>query len=418
MAWYTEYFRDDTRSLAQIYAEYPYLSALLSSDPKHLDLVRSRFINYRKAREADQQQRMFVENLPYHVVLDPSNVCNLACPLCVQATDPNGRVRGMIDIDEFSRLLDQVAGYTIRLDLFNWGEPLLHLHFADLVKLAASYSIYTRTSSHFSLRQGISPERLVSSGLRYIVASIDGASDSIYQRYRVNGKLSYVLQNLEALISERQRVGSRFPIIEWQYLVMEHNVDEIGKAREMAKQLGVDVFRYGGARGRMSTKILTDSPTNVRQSHGFLLNPLHPLSEYDEEGHKRRVHEQERCFWLWSKVALHPDGGVSPCWSNWFQEHDYGDWMSKPLSDIWNSEVYQKARYTACHGGKSDGTATVVCDTCASKKSFVPTPDGDQEPLPDPQLVTRLSELMSEAAAPPNSDVLRAIMAESAHQTD
>jgi MoaA/NifB/PqqE/SkfB family radical SAM enzyme len=415
MAWHTEYLRDDTRALAQIEAEYPYLTAVLSARPEDAGLVRERFNNYRQARLAERGQPLVVENLPYHVVLDPSNVCNLACPLCVQATDPHGRARRMIDIEDYARLLDQLAGCVIRLDLFNWGEPLLHPHFADLVELASARSIYTRTSSHFSHKQGVKAERLVESGLRYIVASIDGATNSTFERYRVNGNLSYVLRNLEDLVSARARAGSVYPLIEWQYLVMEHNVDEIAQARDLAKQLGVDVFRYGGARGRMSTKILTDSPTNVGQSQGLLLNPVHPLSEYDENGEKRRVQEKSRCFWLWGKVALHPDGGVSPCWSNWFQEKDYGNWLNGNLQDVWNGEAYQRARHTACHGGQAATDAALVCDTCAFNKSFVPTPDGDQEPLPDLHHLSRVVGMMTEVGLPPSVEIVRALRDEVAH---
>jgi len=414
MAWHTEYLREETRALAQLEAEYPYLTAVLSARPEDAGRVRERLGNYRQARRAEGLRPLVVENLPYHVVLDPSNVCNLACPLCVQATDPQGRARRMIDIEDYARLLDQLSGCVIRLDLFNWDEPLLHPHFADLVAMASARSIYTRTSSHFSHKQGVKAERLVESGLRYIVASVDGATAATFERYRVNGNLSHVLRNLEELVSARARAGSMFPLVEWQYLVMEHNADEIAGARELAKQLGVDVFRYGGARGRMSTKILTDSPTNVRQSRGLLLDASHPLSEYDERGEKRRAEERSRCHWLWGKVALHPDGGVSPCWSNWFQENDYGSWRGGDLRAVWNGPAYRQARHTACHGGRASGEGALVCDTCAFNRSFVPTPDGDREPLPDLEHLSRVAGLLSEAGLPPCAEVVRALTDEAA----
>jgi radical SAM protein with 4Fe4S-binding SPASM domain len=409
MAWNTEYLRESTRALAQLDGEYPYLSALVSSRPADTDTALARLDNYLRARLDERQQPQTVASLPYHVVLDPSNVCNLACPLCVQATDPHGRTRTMIDLKDFARLLGQLNGHVIRLDLFNWGEPLLHPHFSEIVQMAASRSLHTRTSSHFSHKNGIEADRLVASGLRYLVVSVDGATQETYERYRVKGHLEYVLRNLKELVAARERAGSVFPLIEWQYLVMEHNEGEIEGARELASELGVDIFRYGGARGRMSTKVLTDTPTNISQSRDLLLDAAHPLSEYDESGEKRRVEEKRRCNWLWGKVALHPDGGISPCWSSWFQQNDFGNWMSGDLHEIWNGQNYRQARHSACHGGKPDAATNLVCDTCAFNRSFVPTPDGDREPLPDARHLSNVVRLLEEACAPPNMEVVRAL---------
>jgi radical SAM protein with 4Fe4S-binding SPASM domain len=171
----------------------------------------------------------------------------------------------------------------------------------------------------------------------------------------------------------------------------------------------VDIFRYGGARGRMSTKVLTDTPTNISQSRDLLLDAAHPLSEYDESGEKRRAEEKNRCNWLWGKVALHPDGGISPCWSSWFQQNDFGNWMSDDLHEVWNGQNYRQARHTACHGGKPDAATNLVCDTCAFNRSFVPTPDGDREPLPDARHLSNVVRLLEEACAPPNMEVVRAL---------
>jgi hypothetical protein len=249
MSWHTEYLRSATRDRARLEAEHPYLSSLLLSRPADAPQARTRLRNYLAARHDESRRPVEVQSLPYHVVIDPSNVCDLACPLCVQATDPRGRSRRLIDCEHFEALLARLSDHVVRLDLFNWGEPLLHPRFSELVRRAAERSIFTRTSSHFSHRSGIAADALVEAGLAYIVASIDGATQETYGQYRVGGRLDVVLRNLERLVSARERCGATRPLIEWQFLVMRHNEGEIEPCLAMARQIGVDVFRFGGARG-------------------------------------------------------------------------------------------------------------------------------------------------------------------------
>lgn len=407
MAWYTEYLRDETRLRAQLQEEFPYLTALFASKQDDSLLVRNRFRNYLTARHCEQTKPLFVTSFPYHVVLDPCNLCNLRCPLCVQATDNNGRQRQMISRDGFSSLVRDLRDSIIRLDLFNWGEPLLHPELPELVKVASTQSIYTRTSSHLSYPKGVRAESLVDAGLDYLVVSLDGITQKTYERYRVGGDLNAVLQNLEHIIAVRENSGTGRPLIEWQYLVFQHNICELDQARQAAREIGVDIFRYGGARGQMSTKLLTDSATNVHQSGDFLIDPTHPLSEYDMEGNKLRTEETKRCKWLWGKIALNPDGGVSPCWSSWFKSFDFGSWNTNKLAEIWNSQTYQQARFTATHGGGADGA--LICDSCAFHKSFVPPPDQDSEPIPNHESIRGLIGRAVEAGIRPSVEVVRAI---------
>jgi hypothetical protein len=109
-------------------------------------------------------------------------------------------------------------------------------------------------------------------------------------------------------------------------------------------------------------------------------------------------------------VALHPDGGVSPCWSNWFAAKDYGNWLRDDLAHLWRGETFQRARSTARHGGDAEGE--LVCDRCSHFKSFVPVPDRDDEPLPDLEQVDRVASLLAIAGASPAREVVQALRGE------
>lgn len=405
MSWHTEYLRPDQAALARIDGEWPYLSSLLRVPHAQASLAAARLANYLEARRAESTMEISLRSSPYHLVLDPSNVCNLACPLCVQATDPRGRPRRKVPLDQVEELLEQQSTTLIRLDLFNWGEPLLHPHFAQIVKTAAFHGIATRTSSNLSLST-LDADDIVRSGLDYLVASVDGTSQETYGRYRVHGQLERVLANLAALVEARERAGRRTPIIEWQYLVLRHNRDEIASAREAAARIGVDVFRFGGARGAMGGKIHGDSASNVRASGDWLLPPEDPLSEYDPRGEKVRTHERERCWWLWGKAALHPDGGIAPCWSSWFERDDLGSWFDGGFDAAWSGAAYAASRRAAA--GTEPGGRT-VCEICARHRSFVPTPDGDRERSFTVEDLERVANALTEAGLAPASATREAL---------
>jgi radical SAM protein with 4Fe4S-binding SPASM domain len=404
MSWFTEYLRKETQQLAEIDRDFPYLATLLTANEKDRLLVEKRLENYCRAREQERLQPSIAWALPYHVVIDPSTICNLRCPLCVQSTAPKGRPRTVLQPKAFDAVLDQIKENAIRLDLFSWGEPLLNPGLCKIVRKASGVSLYTRTSTHFSHSTGVVPLEMVESGLSYIVASIDGASQSTYEKYRIGGDLKIVLRNLEQLVKARDASGSSL-LIEWQYLVMKHNVDEIEDARRTAESIGVDLFRFGGARGVMDKKLLLPSAETVGFSADYLLPSDHPLSEYDATGAKKRDFETSRCYWLWGKIALNPDGGVSPCWSSWFKKHDIGNWGQQTIAEVWNSQGYMNARLAAMSGGKRDGET--VCERCAFHRNFVFTPDGEGEPtLNDANLMTILSRLRA-AGKTPSEQIVR-----------
>jgi hypothetical protein len=407
MSWHTEILNRGLSAYLKAEREQPYLLSLLlhaaSLAPRALDRAH----NYCVARAAEVRREARVEHAPYHVVLDPSDLCNLRCPLCVHVTEPKGRRRRLLAPASARQILDSLGTLAIRLDLFNWGEPLLNPHFATIVEQASRIGLYTRTSSHFSHDPVIDWDRIVASGLRYIVASVDGVTQAVYGRYRVGGVIAAVERNLVALHAAKARAGSIWPVVEWQFLVFRHNVAELAAARERAAQLGADVFRYGGARAEMGSKAMIDSAAGVARSAPYLLEPDHPLSEYDGDGAKRRAAERAHCRWLWGKVAVHADGGISPCWNGWRASHDFGGADDDPLI-LWQGDRFARARRTAEAGGKRGGA--LLCERCAHHRSFVPPPDDDTEPLLHGEpLRTLAAAIEAETGHRPAASVVEAV---------
>ena len=144
--------------------------------------------------------------------------------------------------DCFSQLLKLHGAHAIGVYFCNYGEPLLNLNTPKLIRQAKQYLLGTALSTSLSVVR-FDAEAYVESGLDFMVASIDGATQPVYQQFRRNGNLELVFGNLRKLAEAKRRLRKRTPVVSWNFLAFEHNQHEIPLAERMARELGVDQFR-------------------------------------------------------------------------------------------------------------------------------------------------------------------------------
>jgi pyruvate-formate lyase-activating enzyme len=206
---------------------------------KILNLVLARY--HFQARSASVLSR------PYGLVIDPSNMCQLACPGCVHSTrNEELKVfdwpKGTLSEDRLSALLKLYGPHAIGVYFCNYGEPLLNLNTPKLIRLAKTYLMGTALSTSLSVSR-LDAEAYVESGLDFMVLSIDGATQPVYEQFRRNGDLELVFTNVRKLVNAKRKLGKRTPVLSWNFLAFEHNAHEIPLASRMARQLGVNHFR-------------------------------------------------------------------------------------------------------------------------------------------------------------------------------
>ena len=183
---------------------------------------------------------------PFGLVVDPVNNCNLACPGCVHSARSRqfGLFQwesGLLSPDRFASLLSRYGPYAIEIMLCNYGEPLLNPNTPSFIRLARTWLLRTGLSTNLTAKR-FDAAAYVASGLDFMTVSLDGATQSVYERYRKNGDLELAFRNLRSLIAARSAAGKRTPIVSWQFLAFEHNAHEIEAAIAIARELGVDQF--------------------------------------------------------------------------------------------------------------------------------------------------------------------------------
>ncbi len=297
--------------------------------------------------------------MPVKYFIDPINVCNLRCPLCPTGLGVQARPPGRMAPADLRRVIDEVAPYAYRVELYNWGEPLLHPDIFEMIEYASRQRISVSLSSNLNhLDMGMA-QRLVESGLAQLVVSIDGATQASYSTYRRRGQLDRVLGNLQLLLDTRRKLKSRKPFIIWRMLIGKHNESEIETVRAMAHRMGVDAFATG--------VLFVDTHNREQVEQWLPSDPKH--TPYDiRHGH---LENTWNCHDLWDSMVINWDGGVAPCCWLHDPQFDFGNVTQHKVRELWNQPSYVSARRIVGHGKKGPDDTATICHRCRGHPHYM-----------------------------------------------
>jgi MoaA/NifB/PqqE/SkfB family radical SAM enzyme len=278
-------------------------------------------------------RRPIILGRPFMLMLEPSSLCNLHCPLCAVGAGRLTRPQGHMPLKQFIRILDEMGPHLLHLTLWNQGEPFLNPHLVEMIRYAKArkMTVLTSTNGHYLDRHGMA-ESLVRSGLDDLIVSLDGVSSQTYRGYRKGGDLHRVLRGIRTLVQAKKRLRSSRPFVELQFLIMKHNQHEIEPFRALAKTLGVD---------RISLKTL--QVETLQEARQFLPR-RRSYRRYRLDGGTVRLKGKlsHHCRWIWFCPVINSDGTVCPCCFDKDNQVPLGNaFNSQPLVDIWHGQPYQ-----------------------------------------------------------------------------
>lgn len=179
--------------------------------------------------------------------LEASTICQLRCAGCgFQRGGEDDLGRGYLTFENF-KLFCEMNPFINEIELSNWGELFLN---PDLVKImyeakARGIKLFASNGSNFNTVSDEQMRAMVDTGFEAITLSIDGASQETYSKYRIGGDFDKVIENVRKIQRYKAKENTKLPKLKWQYILMEHNELEIGKAKKLAKELGINIeFKY------------------------------------------------------------------------------------------------------------------------------------------------------------------------------
>ncbi len=185
--------------------------------------------------------------VPHRVRIEASTICQLKCAGCgFQKGEGDDLGRGYLTFENFKKFCE-MNPFIKEIELSNYGEMFLNPELVDMMYYAKEKGInlICYNGANFNTVTDEQIHALVDTGFKAIVLSIDGASQESYSQYRIGGNFDKVMENVKKVQNLKKKTGSKFPELKWQYILMEHNELEIGKAKEMAAELGIPIsFKY------------------------------------------------------------------------------------------------------------------------------------------------------------------------------
>ncbi len=276
-------------------------------------------VRYRAMRRG-----LWLPAAPEHVLIEPTNRCNLRCVMC--ANRKMKRPRGFMDEELFESVVEQSVKMGVyKVSLVGLGEPLLHPRLLDFVQMAKMRGVpHLYVSTNGQLLDEDRAAGLVDAGLDELKVSIEGTTAEEYEGVRVGGSFDRLQANLEALRRIRDRAGKSRPKISILSVLFKDTVGDRaafertwgGVADEIQFQ---PVSNQGGEMPEMDT-------------HGVV-----PVTA---GGMERRG----PCMMLWSTSVVFWDGRVTMCCVDVEGKLVVGDVRKTPLSEIWRGSELQRAR--------------------------------------------------------------------------
>ena len=257
---------------------------------------------------------------PFGLVVDPANGCNLACPGCVHSRGSKELKlfdwdKGLLSEERFEALLQQFGTYAVNVRFYNYGEPTANLNTPKFIKLAKSYLIQTLVSINATVER-FDAEAYVRSGLDFMLLSIDGATQPVYEQFRKNGHIELAFENILKLVDAKKRLGKETPILRWQYLAFEHNAHEIPAAREIAAALGVDQFTvetpFDVSWDVSNVRVAKDVPPSNHELREGTEDAFSRNWDFDLKGTAKEAIEREFAAQWTSRLAA-PSEPLSAC---------------------------------------------------------------------------------------------------------
>ncbi len=224
---------------------------------------------------------------------------------------------GHLRLEDFERFIDHNPQLQL-IELSNYGEIFLNPELVAIFAYAQEKGVSCSAINgvNFNTVKDEVIEALVVHEMREISFSIDGASQETYGKYRVRGDFEVVLRNIRKLVEYKRKHRSDLPRMRWQYILFGHNQHEVGEARALAAELGMDFV----------IKLSWDedfSPIQDAESARQQLGIDH-IRRSEQLADTGQDYMQDTCLQLWNFPQINWDGKILGCCRNYWGDFGGG----------------------------------------------------------------------------------------------
>lgn len=194
----------------------------------------------RRRRDAAAWAEWVARILPdYTYYIDIVGTCNLRCPSCAVGNSVPQAPKSLMSIEMFESILDKIArehpGERIDIELYIWGEPVLHKRLPQFIAAARSRAMTVGISCNLNLFPRL--REVVKAGPTIIRVSLSGYTNAAYRIGHAGGDVNAVKANLHHVRHHLDEVGTD-ALVQVFYHVYRHNVgEELDAMRRLCAEL-------------------------------------------------------------------------------------------------------------------------------------------------------------------------------------
>jgi radical SAM protein with 4Fe4S-binding SPASM domain len=296
------------------------------------ELFRYLYYRYRYDIYPPTQQ---LDAFPPCVQIEPTSICNYRCVFCYQ-TDPKltqGRHghMGMMNLDVFKLIIDQIENRVEAVTLASRGEPLMAKDIISMLEYLSGKFLGLKLNTNASFLTEKKAHAILAAEPNTLVFSADAADKELYAKLRVNGDLDKVLSNIQ--------------------IFNDIKAKHYSNSRTITRVSGV---RYNDKQN--FSEIETFWHDYVDQVAFVAYNPWE--SAYEAPENKITDH----CSDLWRRTFIWWDGTVNPCDVDYRSTLATGNIKEENLTEIWQGGKYQKLRHVHSNAARC---SLKPCSGCA-----------------------------------------------------
>ncbi len=267
--------------------------------------------------------RIIYHSYPYSIAVEPTNHCQLQCPECPVGNKNSTRPKGNIDFEHFKSLIDTTKNTIFNLSLYFQGEPFLNKNIFEYIEYASQKKIFVNTSTNAQCIDELTAEKIVLSGLHYIIVSMDGYSQESYSAYRQGGQFEKVINALQYIYTAKKKFKSIFPIVEVQCLLLSTTENHRKKIISLAKKHGANRIQFKTAQFYNLTSPLM--PQNAKNSR-YKLN--------SNGIYQHKSPHKGLCHRAWTSVVITYDNQILPCCFDKNASFSYGNFNENKWKNL------------------------------------------------------------------------------------
>jgi radical SAM protein with 4Fe4S-binding SPASM domain len=276
---------------------------------------------------------------PHVHQIEPTNHCPYRCVMC-----PRSRLMtrdlGFMDMGLYRAIIDEIATFdeAVRakeIELFHFGESLLHPDIHGMVRYAAQQRLNTVLSVNAPELLPAVAERILAEGPARLIVSLDGYDEASYRRIRgAAADFATATANLRHLTALVRRNSPPTQVC-IRMIRMTLNESHLERFCEEWEGSGISVE----------------------------IRPFFPWTEKELAGlgEVRKYPPYMPCPFPWQYLVVQWDGTVVPCCRDYNGVNAVGNVREQSLREIWNGERY--AAFRRQHrSGDYDGN--IFCRDC------------------------------------------------------